>query len=57
MKSSEKKYFPMFVDLTDKKVVVAGAGTICEAQDPGMREFTEHLTVIAPEVNPELRTA
>ena len=25
MKSSEKKYFPMFVDLTDKKVVVAGA--------------------------------
>ena len=35
MKSSEKKYFPMFVDLTDKKVVVAGARDDCEAQDPG----------------------
>ena len=56
MKSSEKKYFPMFVDLTDKKVVVAGAGTIAKRRIRAMLEFTEHLTVIAPEVNPELRT-
>ena len=57
MKSSEKKYFPMFVDLTDKKVVVAGAGTIAKRRIRAMLEFTEHLTVIAPEVNPELRKA
>ena len=56
MKSSEKKYFPMFVDLTDKKVVVAGAGTIAKRRIRAMLEFTERLTVIAPEVNPELRT-
>ena len=56
MKSSEKKYFPMFVDLTDKKVVVAGAGTIANRRIRAMLEFTERLTVIAPEVNPELRT-
>lgn len=49
MKSSEKKYFPMFVDLTDKKVVVAGAGTIAKRRIRAMLEFTEHLTVIAPE--------
>lgn len=46
----------MFVDLTDKKVVVAGAGTIAKRRIRSMLEFTEHLTVIAPEVNPELRT-
>ena len=46
----------MFVDLTDKKVVVAGAGTIAKRRIRAMLEFTEHLTVIAPEVNPELRT-
>ena len=56
MKSSEKKYFPMFVDLTDKKVVVVGAGTIAKRRIRAMLEFTEYLTVIAPEVNPELRT-
>lgn len=55
MKSSEKKYFPMFVDLTDKKVIVAGAGTIAKRRIRAMLAFTEHLTVIAPEVNPELR--
>ena len=56
MKSSEKKYFPMFVDLTDKKVVIVGAGTIAKRRIRAMLEFTEYLTVIAPEVNPELRT-
>ena len=24
----EKPYFPMFIDLTDKKILVAGGGTI-----------------------------
>lgn len=56
MKSSERKYFPMFVDLIDKKVVIVGAGTIAKRRIRAMVGFTEHLTVIAPEVNPELRT-
>ena len=34
----------MFVDLTDKKVVVAGAGTIAKRRIRAMLEFTEHLT-------------
>ena len=46
----------MFVDLTDKKVVIVGAGTIAKRRIRAMLEFTEYLTVIAPEVNPELRT-
>ena len=44
-----KPYFPMFVDLTDKKVVVVGAGTIAKRRIRTLIEFTDHLVVIAPE--------
>ncbi|MDO4323836.1 MAG: bifunctional precorrin-2 dehydrogenase/sirohydrochlorin ferrochelatase [Lachnospiraceae bacterium] len=56
MKGREKHYFPMFVDLSDKKVVVAGAGTIAKRRIRSLIEFTNHLVVIAPEVNKELKT-
>lgn len=55
MKGREKHYFPMFVDLSDKKVVVAGAGTIAKRRIRSLIEFTDHLVVIAPEVNKELK--
>lgn len=51
----KKHYFPMFIDLTDKKVVVAGAGTIAKRRIRSLIEFTDHLVVIAPEVNKELK--
>ena len=43
------------MDLTDKKVVIAGAGTIAKRRIRSMIEFTDHLYVIAPEVNKELK--
>lgn len=49
-----KPYFPMFVDISDKKVVVVGAGTIAKRRIRTLLEFTDHLVVIAPEVNREL---
>lgn len=55
MSSKQKLYFPMFVDLSDKKVVVAGAGTIAKRRIRTLIEFTNHLVVIAPEVNKELK--
>jgi siroheme synthase-like protein len=55
MYKEKKPYFPMFVDLSDKKVVVVGAGTIAKRRIRSMMEFTDHLVVVAPEVNPELR--
>ena len=48
MKKNGKPYFPMFVDLT-------GAGTIAKRRIRSMIEFTDHLYVIAPEVNKELK--
>lgn len=50
----KKPYFPMFVDLSDKKVIVVGAGTIAKRRIRSLTEFTDHLIVIAPEVNREL---
>lgn len=55
MSNNGKHYFPMFVNLSDKKVVVAGAGTIAKRRIRAMVQFTDHLVVIAPEVNRELK--
>ena len=55
MEHKGKPYFPIFVDLSDKKVVVAGAGTIAKRRIRVLTDFTDHLVVIAPEVNPELK--
>ncbi len=50
----EKPYFPMLIDLSEKQVVVVGAGTIAKRRIRTLVHFTNHLTVVAPEVNPEL---
>ena len=54
LNSEQKPYFPMFVDLTEKKVVVVGAGTIAKRRIRTLLDFTNHLVVIAPEGNREL---
>ncbi|MEE0421182.1 MAG: bifunctional precorrin-2 dehydrogenase/sirohydrochlorin ferrochelatase [Lachnospiraceae bacterium] len=56
MTNPHKPYFPMFVDLTEKRIVVVGAGTIAKRRIRSLLEFTNNLTVIAPEVNRELLT-
>lgn len=50
----KKPYFPMFVDLSKKRVYVVGAGTIAKRRIRSLCEFVDCVTVIAPEVNPEL---
>ena len=52
---SEKPHFPVFLDLSEKKVIVVGAGTIAKRRIRTLAEFTYDLTVIAPEVNSELK--
>lgn len=55
MSKLKKPYFPMFVDLSEKNIFVIGAGTIAKRRIRSLMEFTENLTVIAPEVNSELK--
>lgn len=54
MKSSEKAYFPLFVDLSDKKIVVAGAGNIAGRRIKVLTDFCADITVIAPQASDEV---
>lgn len=49
-----KPYFPMFVDLSDKNIVVAGAGAIATRRVKTLLKFTRNITVIAPKISQEL---
>lgn len=54
MADGKKPLFPLFIDLSEKRVYIVGAGTIAKRRIRSMAAFTNHLIVIAPEVNPEL---
>ncbi len=56
MDKNQRKYFPLFLDLSDKKIVIIGAGKIAKRRARVLVDFTEHLYLIAAEVNPELRS-
>ena len=54
MKKPQKPYFPMFVDLSGKRIVVIGAGVIASRRIHTLLAFTDHLVVIAPKIASEL---
>lgn len=47
----EKAYFPLFVDISDKKIVVVGGGQIASRRVKTLTSFAENITVIAPEIS------
>lgn len=47
-------YFPLFVNLNHKKIVVYGAGRIAVRRMKGILRFGADVTVIAPQVRKEL---
>ena len=49
-----KPYFPMFIDLSDKNIVVAGGGKIATRRVCTLLKFTRNITVVAPKVTQEL---
>lgn len=51
----EKKYFPVFMDLSEKKIVVIGGGTIASRRVNTLLSFTESVTVAAPMLSPALQ--
>ena len=42
-----KRYFPLYVDLSDKNIVVVGGGTIATRRVKALLLFTRNITVIA----------
>ena len=49
-----KRYFPLFVDLSDKNVVVVGGGEIATRRIKTLLYFTRNVTVVAPKMTREL---
>ncbi len=51
----EKYYFPMFVDLSQKKILVIGGGKIAARRVRTLLKFASHITVVSPEFCEELK--
>lgn len=51
----QKKYFPIFIDISEKKIVVIGGGVIATRRVKTLLEFASDITVMAPEVTEELK--
>ena len=54
MSSKEKKFFPLFVDLTEKRAVVIGAGKIAARRIKTLLPFVGSLWVVAPKAGEEI---
>ena len=50
----ERPYFPMFIDIADKKILVAGGGTIALRRIRTLLKFGADIHVIAPDLCEEL---
>lgn len=50
----DNNFFPVFLDLTDRKVLVYGAGTIAARRVELLLRFGAEITIIAPEIMPKM---
>jgi siroheme synthase-like protein len=48
-------YYPIFVDVTDRPVLVVGGGNVAEGKVQGLLTANAALTLVAPELTDELR--
>ena len=48
-------YFPLFIDLSQKNILVVGAGTIAARRIRTLCGFAGTITVCAPQMRPEIR--
>ena len=48
-------HFPLFVDLTEKEILVVGAGTIALRRIRTLCGFAGKITVVAPQILPEIQ--
>jgi len=51
----ERLYFPLFFDLSEQKVLVAGGGRIAARRVRTILPFAGQVTVVAPEISEEIR--
>lgn len=49
-------YFPLFVDLSGKKILAVGAGSVANRRVQALLPFAGRITVVAPKVHRALET-
>lgn len=47
-------HFPLYIDITDKHILVVGAGKIAIRRIQTLLKFQTDITVAAPEIHPEI---
>ena len=52
--SSQMRYYPVFLDLQGKPVVVIGGGRIARQKMENLLKAGANVTVVSPELNPEM---
>jgi siroheme synthase-like protein len=53
--AEKKKYFPIFVDLTDRRILIVGAGEIASRRAGILADFEAEIVVIAPDGTEEMK--
>ena len=46
-----RKYFPLFLDLSDKDILFVGGGAIASRRIHALESFADRITVVAPEAD------
>lgn len=49
-----KKAFPLFINLSGKKVLVVGGGTVATRRIRALADFGASITVVAPGISPQI---
>ena len=49
-----RRYFPLFIDLSDKRVVVVGGGNVATRRVKALLAFSRNILVVAPEISQDL---
>lgn len=55
MKNKTYGYFPMFTDISQKKILVIGGGKVAERRVHTLLDFAENITVVAPDICEEIQ--
>lgn len=55
MEKQKKLFFPLFIDLSEKKIVVIGGGNIAQRRVETLLPFTQNILVVAPEATDKIK--
>jgi len=52
---TNKRYYPVYLDLTDKRVLIVGGGAIASRKARGLLDIGANVKIVSPEVTDEIR--